>query len=55
MLVHDKLQLILMLIQQILQAVKKLCLLKNIQMVVVGPEAPLVEGVHDFFLADMIS
>jgi len=33
-------------------AVKKVVLENNITMVVVGPEAPLVEGVHDFFLAD---
>ncbi|MBU3010918.1 phosphoribosylamine--glycine ligase [Polaribacter vadi] len=33
-------------------AVKNLVLQNNINMVVVGPEAPLVEGVHDFFLAD---
>ncbi len=34
------------------QAVKNTVLENDIQMVVVGPEAPLVEGVHDFFLAD---
>ena len=33
-------------------AVKKIVLENEIRMVVVGPEAPLVEGVHDFFLAD---
>ena len=33
-------------------AVKKTVLENNIKMVVVGPEAPLVDGVHDFFLAD---
>jgi phosphoribosylamine--glycine ligase len=33
-------------------AVKKVVLENDIKMVVVGPEAPLVEGVHDFFLAD---
>lgn len=33
-------------------AVKSLCLDKEINMVVVGPEDPLVKGVHDFFLAD---
>ncbi|MCL7752808.1 phosphoribosylamine--glycine ligase [Polaribacter sp. Z022] len=33
-------------------AVKKTVLENDIKMVVVGPEAPLVEGVHDFFLAD---
>jgi len=26
---------------------------KNIQMVVVGPETPLVEGIHDYFLNDL--
>jgi len=34
------------------EAVKKTVLENNIKMVVVGPEAPLVAGVHDFFLAD---
>ena len=34
-------------------AVKKIVLENNIKMVVVGPEVPLVEGVHDFFLADV--
>lgn len=34
------------------KAVKKLVLKENIDLVVVGPEAPLVAGVHDFFLAD---
>ena len=34
------------------QAVKNTVVKNNIQMVVVGPEAPLVEGIHDFFLAD---
>ena len=33
-------------------AVKKIVLENDIKMVVVGPEAPLVDGVHDFFLAD---
>lgn len=33
-------------------AIKKLVLEKNIALVVVGPEDPLVEGIHDFFLAD---
>jgi phosphoribosylamine--glycine ligase len=35
------------------EAVKKIVLENNIKMVVVGPEAPLVAGVHDFFLADI--
>ena len=34
------------------KAVKEAVLNNQIDMVVVGPEAPLVEGVHDFFLAD---
>ncbi|MBL4642033.1 MAG: phosphoribosylamine--glycine ligase [Flavobacteriaceae bacterium] len=33
-------------------AVKETVLNNQIEMVVVGPEAPLVDGVHDFFLAD---
>ena len=33
-------------------AVKQTVLDNDIKMVVVGPEAPLVAGVHDFFLAD---
>ncbi len=33
-------------------AVKKAVLENNITMVIVGPEAPLVAGVHDFFLQD---
>ncbi|MEN8884092.1 MAG: phosphoribosylamine--glycine ligase [Flavobacteriaceae bacterium] len=33
-------------------AIKEAVLLHHVGMVVVGPEAPLVEGVHDFFLAD---
>ncbi|EDO26014.1 predicted protein, partial [Nematostella vectensis] len=33
-------------------AVKEMVINNQINMVVVGPEAPLVEGVHDFFLAD---
>jgi len=33
-------------------AVKSLCLEKEINLVVVGPEDPLVKGIHDFFLAD---
>lgn len=34
------------------EVVKETVLVNDIQMVVVGPEAPLVAGVHDFFLAD---
>ncbi len=34
------------------QAVKNAVLSHGIHMVVVGPEAPLVEGIHDFFLED---
>jgi len=34
------------------EAIKELVLDKNINMVVVGPEDPLVQGVHDFFLND---
>jgi len=33
-------------------AIKKSVLDNNIEMVIVGPEAPLVAGVHDFFLSD---
>ncbi|MGS2738812.1 phosphoribosylamine--glycine ligase [Sinomicrobium sp. M5D2P17] len=33
-------------------AVKELVLRENIEMVVVGPEDPLVRGVHDYFLDD---
>jgi phosphoribosylamine--glycine ligase len=35
-----------------LAAVKETVLKNDIQMVVGGPEAPLVNGIHDFFLAD---
>ena len=34
------------------ESVKKAVIGHDIQMVIVGPEAPLVNGVHDFFLAD---
>lgn len=34
------------------KAIKDFVLSNNIEMVVVGPEDPLVNGVHDFFLAD---
>ena len=33
-------------------AIKEAVLSNSIEMVIVGPEAPLVAGVHDFFLAD---
>lgn len=33
-------------------AVKNIVLEFNISMLIVGPEAPLVEGIHDWFLAD---
>ena len=33
-------------------AIKSTCLEKDIDMLVVGPEDPLVSGIHDFFLAD---
>lgn len=34
------------------EGLKKAALEKEIDLVVVGPEVPLVEGLHDFFLAD---
>jgi len=34
------------------EAIKNFVIAENIQMVVVGPEDPLVNGIHDFFLAD---
>jgi phosphoribosylamine--glycine ligase len=34
------------------EGLKKVALEKAIDLVVVGPEVPLVEGLHDFFLAD---
>jgi phosphoribosylamine--glycine ligase len=34
------------------KAVKEVVLNNQINMVVVGPEAPLVDGIHDFFLTD---
>jgi phosphoribosylamine--glycine ligase len=33
-------------------AIKKLCLENKIELVVVGPEDPLVKGIYDFFLSD---
>ena len=32
--------------------IKSICKEKEINMVIVGPEAPLVKGIHDFFIAD---
>lgn len=32
--------------------IRSFCLEKNIDMLVVGPEAPLVDGIHDFFKKD---
>ncbi|MFK7812741.1 MAG: phosphoribosylamine--glycine ligase [Maribacter sp.] len=34
------------------ESIKKLVLSENINMIVVGPEDPLVNGIHDFFLND---
>jgi len=34
------------------EAIKKFCISEKIEMVVVGPEEPLVNGLHDFFKAD---
>lgn len=34
------------------QGIKRFVLENKVDMVVVGPEAPLVEGIHDFFLSD---
>lgn len=34
------------------EGIKKACLDKAVDLVLVGPEVPLVEGLHDFFLAD---
>lgn len=35
------------------EAIKNICVSKNIEMVVVGPEEPLVNGIYDFFKNDM--
>ena len=35
-------------------AIRNIVLEKKISMVVVGPEVPLVEGIHDYFLADKL-
>ena len=32
--------------------IKELVLAENIKMIVVGPEDPLVNGIHDFFLSE---
>ena len=31
------------------EAIKKVCITHNIEMVFVGPEGPLVNGIYDFF------
>ncbi len=36
------------------QSIKEAVIEKDIDMVIVGPEAPLVNGIHDFFLQDKI-
>ena len=35
--------------------IKKVVVENKIDMIIVGPEAPLVSGIHDFFLQDMSS
>ena len=34
------------------EKVKEICVTKNIEMVIVGPEEPLVRGIYDFFKSD---
>ena len=34
------------------EEIKKVCIKQNIQMVFVGPEDPLVDGIYDFFKND---
>ncbi|MGN6533709.1 MAG: phosphoribosylamine--glycine ligase, partial [Ginsengibacter sp.] len=34
------------------EAIKNICVSKNIEMVIVGPEEPLVNGIYDFFKND---
>ena len=34
-------------------AIKNICVSSNIEMVVVGPEEPLVNGIYDFFKNDI--
>lgn len=34
------------------EAIKKLCIQEKVELVVVGPEDPLVKGIYDFFVSD---